>query len=411
MAYNCDRSKYLEREKKNRWKNHFVFLCSSFIYLFLQLNLISVCALFQLFNTEIETEATTMKRLNIFFFFLSLHSSSSCYCVIVCGVYVDLRPTYQHSVHVCIKDVWICVVPTDNSPHAPPHNNVIWMRCGLHYRAFGKFHCNELHCKGNLIHELGNGAFHFVIEHKMDCTMRKKDDSETMEKPISKPIIIMVCQHVPQTFEMSKRKIAANTHHWFTEMRAKIIWCKRRRVEWRGRATHRHTHTHTITSRTHKNENDIHFYRSCNPNHCFCLSLLFSSFPHSFFDSQAISGACIDCGYFWRWFFIFVEFRLFFRCYYCLLLHSLGAFCHQMTFRSHWCEKLWRQSIFICFDSFVDVRNISTRATTMTTKGSRSSLNGTVDWRKRVKSEYVQICKQKRYKKADEVKMAWNQNR
>lgn len=34
-----------------------------------------------------------------------------------------------------------------------------------------------------------------------------------------------------------------------------------------------------------------------------------------------------------------------------------------------------------------------------------------VDWKKKVKSEYTLICKQKRHKRADEAKMAWNQNR
>jgi len=33
------------------------------------------------------------------------------------------------------------------------------------------------------------------------------------------------------------------------------------------------------------------------------------------------------------------------------------------------------------------------------------------EWRKRVKSEHVRLCQAKRHKRADEVKVAWNQNR
>lgn len=34
-----------------------------------------------------------------------------------------------------------------------------------------------------------------------------------------------------------------------------------------------------------------------------------------------------------------------------------------------------------------------------------------VDWKRKVRSKYHQIRKQKQHKRADEAKMAWNQNR
>lgn len=41
---------------------------------------------------------------------------------------------------------------------------------------------------------------------------------------------------------------------------------------------------------------------------------------------------------------------------------------------------------------------------------SKSTNKGGIDWKKLVRSEHIRICKQKRHKRADDAKMAWNQN-
>lgn len=42
---------------------------------------------------------------------------------------------------------------------------------------------------------------------------------------------------------------------------------------------------------------------------------------------------------------------------------------------------------------------------------AKSTTPAPIDWKRRVKIEYMRICQQKRFRKADEVKMAWNKNK
>lgn len=42
---------------------------------------------------------------------------------------------------------------------------------------------------------------------------------------------------------------------------------------------------------------------------------------------------------------------------------------------------------------------------------SKTSAKHNVDWRKLAKAKYTQICKQRRHKRVDDAKSAWDRNR
>lgn len=56
-------------------------------------------------------------------------------------------------------------------------------------------------------------------------------------------------------------------------------------------------------------------------------------------------------------------------------------------------------------------RNVILNLFNLSNKMSSSKMKITIEWRKRVRSEYMRLRQMKRYKRAEEVKLAWNQNR
>lgn len=235
---------------------YFLLSVSSFIYLFLQLNLISVCALFQLLNTETETEATTTKRLDVFCSLLLSTRHLFCYCVIVCDVCaLTCEPAYQHTsppVHPFVCCECVCAsTATENSPHAIPlhesNGDGMSIDCNVVYidrREVGRMPQNsnrnwkrckiKITKKKNLLRSWHNRKNFVSIR-------RGWFEWQSVLRANGVDRWHYGARHVHHQFPNVKmRKTAANTHHTASDAKCerKSYRAKEEEVEWRERATH-----------------------------------------------------------------------------------------------------------------------------------------------------------------------------